>query len=102
MSTENRFTDKISNEETALLPAIEFQGEIRLVERERDIEDACQYLMQQPIVGFDTETRPSFQQGVTYRVSLLQLSSADRCYLFRLNKIPLARPSCGCSHRARC
>ena len=92
MSTENRFTDKISNEQTALLPAIEFHGEIRIVEHEDEIEAACQYLMQQPLVGFDTETRPSFQPGVTYRVSLLQLSSAERCYLFRLNRIPLARP----------
>ena len=92
MSTENIFTDKISNEQTALLPAIEFRGEIRLVEHERDIDEACTYLASQPLLGFDTETRPSFQPGVMYRVSLLQLSSAGRCYLFRLNKIPLAKP----------
>ena len=92
MSTENRFTDKISNEQTALLPAIEFHGEIRIVEHEDEIEAACQYLMQQPLVGFDTETRPSFQSGVTYRVSLLQLSTPQLCFLFRLNKIPFAKP----------
>lgn len=92
MSTENTFIDKISNEQTALLPAIEFRGEIRVVERERDIEAACKYLAEQPLLGFDTETRPSFRPGVMYRVSLLQLSSAERCYLFRLNKIPLAKP----------
>lgn len=39
------------------------------------------------IVGFDTETRPSFQKGVTYRVCLVQLSVGKVCYLFRLNKI---------------
>ena len=44
MSTENRFIDKISNEQTALLPAIEFRGEIRIVEDERDIAAACKYL----------------------------------------------------------
>lgn len=92
MTTVNTFTDKISNEQTALLPAVEFRGEIRIVEHERDIAPACKYLMQQPVVGFDTETRPSFRAGVMYRVSLLQLSSAERCYLFRLNKIPLAKP----------
>ena len=92
MSTENRFTDKISNEQTALLPAIEFHGEIRIVEHEDEIEAACQYLMQQPLVGFDTETRPSFRPGVTFRVSLLQLSTPQLCFLFRLNKIPLAKP----------
>lgn len=92
MATTNTFTDKISNEQTALLPAIEFRGEIRIVEHESDIAAACEYLAQQPLVGFDTETRPSFRPGVTYRVSLLQLSAPDRCYLFRLNKIPLANP----------
>ena len=89
MSTENRFIDKISNEQTALLPAIEFGGEIRIVEDERDIAAACKYLAEQPVIGFDTETRPSFRPGVTFRVSLLQLSSPEVCYLFRLNRIPL-------------
>lgn len=92
MSTENRFIDKISNEQTALLPAIEFRGEIRIVENERDIAAACKYLAEQPVIGFDTETRPSFRPGVTFRVSLLQLSTPTVCYLFRLNKIPLAKP----------
>ena len=92
MSTINTFTDKISNARTALLPAIEFRGEIRIVDHERDIAEACKYLAQQPLLGFDTETRPSFRPGVAYRVSLLQLSSPERCYLFRLNKIPLAKP----------
>lgn len=92
MSTEHPFIDKISNEQTALLPAIEFRGDIRIVERERDIAAACAELAAQPFIGFDTETRPSFRQGVTHRVSLLQLSTPDRCYLFRLNRIPLAKP----------
>ena len=89
MSTENRFIDKISNEQTALLPAIEFRAEIRIVEDERDIAAACKYLAEQPVIGYDTETRPSFRPGVTFRVSLLQLSSPEVCYLFRLNRIPL-------------
>ena len=41
MTTTNNFTDKISNEETAALPAIEFKGEIRIIEHERDIVPAC-------------------------------------------------------------
>lgn len=92
MSTENDFTDKISNEQTAQLPAVEFRGEIRVIEHERDIAAACKYLRRQPVIGFDTETRPSFRPGVMFRVSLLQLSSPEVCYLFRLNKIPLAKP----------
>ena len=92
MTTTNNFTDKISNEETAALPAIEFKGEIRIIEHERDIVPACKFLMKQAVVGFDTETRPSFRPGISYLVSLLQLSTPQLCFLFRLNKIPLAKP----------
>ena len=92
MTTVNNFIDKISNEQTALLPAVEFRGEIHIVEHERDIAAACKTLAEQPVIGFDTETRPSFRPGVTFRVSLLQLSTPTVCYLFRLNKIPLAKP----------
>lgn len=92
MTTVNNFIDKISNEQTALLPAVEFRGEIRIVEHERDIAAACKTLAEQPVIGFDTETRPSFRPGVSFRVSLLQLSTPTVCYLFRLNKIPLAKP----------
>lgn len=92
MSHDKPFTDKISNELTAQLPAIEFPGEIRVIEHERQIAAACKYLSQQPVIGFDTETRPSFRPGVTFRVSLLQLSSPERCYLFRLNRFALIKP----------
>lgn len=92
MTTTNNLSHKITNEETAALPAIEFKGKTEVIEHERDIMPACKYLMQQPLIGFDTETRPSFRVGVTFRVALLQLSTPERCFLFRLNKIPFAKP----------
>ena len=92
MCTKKPFTDKISNEQTAALPAVEFRGEIRIVENASDLAAACDDLLRQPVVGFDTETRPSFRPGVTFRVSLLQLSTPERCYLFRLNKVRLEKP----------
>lgn len=85
------FPANISNDETALLPAIEFGGPISIIDSESQIKEACRYLAGQSIIGFDTETRPSFRAGVTNRVALLQLSSAERSFLFRLNKIPLDR-----------
>lgn len=86
------FEAKIDNEQTSKLSAIEFRGEIRIIDREEQVEEACRYLASQPVIGFDTETRPSFKAGISYRVSLLQLSSEKRCYLFRLNKIALSKP----------
>ena len=40
-----------------------------------------------PVVGFDTETRPSFKKGQRYKISLMQISTDDTCFLFRLNHI---------------
>jgi ribonuclease D len=36
-------------------------------------------------LGFDTETRPTFKKGDQHSVSLLQLSTRDEAFLFRLN-----------------
>ncbi len=82
----------ISNEETAALSALAFEGDIVVVDREEMVEAACCDLAACPIIGFDTETRPSFKAGVTYKVSLLQLSTPTRCYLFRLNKVAFSDP----------
>ena len=72
------FQNSISNEEAALLPAIEFRGPIVVVDSEPRLREACRYLAAQPVIGFDTETRPSFRAGVVNRVALLQLSSPEQ------------------------
>ncbi len=92
MAIEQPYIAKIGNEETAALPAIEFRGKICIVDREEQVEAACRDLAARPMIGFDTETRPSFKAGVSYRVSLLQLSTEQCCYLFRLNRIALSKP----------
>lgn len=92
MEKKHPFQAKIDNQATAELPAIEFQGPITIVDREEQIEQACRDLASWPCIGFDTETRPSFRAGVSFKVSLLQLATPERCYLFRLNRIPLTKP----------
>ncbi|MBR8729027.1 3'-5' exonuclease [Porphyromonas levii] len=49
------------------------------------VEEACNRLKEgNKVLGFDTETKPSFRKGKSYKVSLLQLSSPDFVVLFRL------------------
>ncbi len=55
-----------------------------VVDGDEGLAIACNYLLEQRVVGFDTETRPSFQAGVKHKVALLQLSGGDVCFLFRL------------------
>ena len=79
----------IDKEELAILPLIQFEGEIMLVESKEDYLSSIEYLARQKMLGFDTETRPAFKKGVVYEVALLQLATKDRAFLFRLNKIGL-------------
>jgi ribonuclease D len=61
--------------------------EIVTVDRADAVEQAIEALYASDFIGFDTETRPSFQRGELHTVSLLQLASGTHCYLFRLQKI---------------
>jgi ribonuclease D len=83
------FQPTISKEAIAALPPIEFGGEIVVVDRSEGIDRACDELLKESLLGFDTESRPAFQRGVVNRIALLQLSTTAKCYLFRLNKIRL-------------
>lgn len=73
----------------ARLPQVLFRGKIVLVDNVSDAKKAVNYLTRQPILGIDTETRPSFKKGVTYKVALLQVSTHNICFLFRLCKMGL-------------
>lgn len=77
----------ISKAEIAQMPIVQFPGRIFVIYTETDAEKAVKYLHTQHIVGVDTETRPSFKRGMSHKVALLQIATADTCFLFRLNRI---------------
>lgn len=75
------------------LPRAIFEGKIVVIVSESEAKKVVQHLMKQPLLGFDTETRPTFLKGKTNKVSLLQVCTDNNtCYLFRLCRISL--PSC--------
>jgi ribonuclease D len=82
----------ISKEEIIELPLGQFEGPIYLIDRPEQVEDAVDFLENQPLIGFDTETKPSFRKGEFNHVSLLQLSTANQAFVFRLNKIGFPPP----------
>ena len=69
------------------LPMAKFQGRIVVVLNESEAEKAVNFLLTCNILGIDTETRPSFKKGQQHKVSLLQVSTHDICFLFRLKLI---------------
>ena len=77
----------ISKEGLAALPAAEYKGNIHVVDTPEKLAEALSQIKKAGILGFDTETRPSFRRGVVHKVALIQLSTEDSCYLFRTNKI---------------
>jgi len=79
----------ISKEEINELPLLEFEGRLEVVENLDHASRAIKELSEHKILGFDTETRPSFTKGEVYQVAMLQLASPEATYLFRLNKISL-------------
>lgn len=66
-----------------------------LIDKPEDVAEAVERLKACPVIGFDTETKPSFKKNHANKVALMQLSTDSVCYLFRLNKIgmPLALQS---------
>ena len=72
------------------LPKVVFEGRIVVVLTAAEAEKAVDYLLTQPILGIDTETRPSFKKGRINQVALLQVATHDVCFLFRLNLIGMA------------
>ena len=79
----------VSKEDVTKYPLIDFTGTIHLVETLKDISQFCNTISQANIIGFDTETKPSFKKGVNHDVSLVQLSVDNDVFLFRINKIGL-------------
>ena len=77
--------NKFDKKTIGSLPVARFPGRIITVIAPGETERAVEYLLSQRILGVDTETRPSFKKGRQNTVALLQVSTPDTCFLFRLN-----------------
>lgn len=77
-------SNKLSPEEINALPLMEFRGKISLITTAAEARIAVTELSKAEVLGFDTETRPSFKKGEFYHVALLQLATSERAFLFHL------------------
>ncbi len=82
----NRFSENISKGELNKLPLRAFEGNIVVIENSKQAKTIIPYLKNQDILGFDTETKPSFKKGVRHKVAVLQLATKDEAFIFRLNE----------------
>lgn len=89
MTKKMDFKDQITRDEVALLPREKFTGEIFYIDSFDAFEEFIPELLNESVLGFDTETKPAFKKGVFNEVSLLQLSTSEKAFLLRLNKVGL-------------
>ncbi len=79
----------ISREQLSSLPTVTYPGLIKVVDTAEEALAALEAISRYRVVGFDTETKPSFRKGRTNKVALIQISTGGCCFLFRINKFGL-------------
>ncbi len=94
--SENKFIKCVTPEEIAALPLAAFEGEITVIDGPgKEFDSAIRYLKGKKMLGFDTESRPSFSaRQPHYGVSLLQLSGSERAFLFRVKTLGMLKELC--------
>lgn len=95
-NTDRMYKISLSAEEIEKMPLDAFKGEISVISKPgRAFNEAISYLKKQPVLGFDTETRPVFDARQPSRhVALLQLSGPDRAFLFRIYRLGMPKQLC--------
>ena len=85
MNKKNNYS-KLTNEYINELPLKYFEGDIKIVRTKKELKNACDILKEECILGFDTETRPSFKKGQFFLPSLIQLAGVKSVFIFQLKK----------------
>lgn len=80
-----QYNESVTDDDLKKLPLLQFQGRVMLVDNMRKFHHVIGELRRSEILGFDTETKPSFRKGRRNKVSLLQLADDNNAWLFRLN-----------------
>lgn len=87
------FRISISPEEIGELSLAAFPGEITVIDAaDSHFFAAVRYLRRQRVIGFDTETRPTFSpEQHSSGTAILQLSGKEKAFLFRVQKLGLPK-----------
>ena len=86
-----KYFSNIEDEYVRSLPAMTFPGIITVIDQPSHLDEIKCILKDECVIGFDTETKPTFKKGRFHHVALLQLSTANHAVLIRVNKVPLPR-----------
>ena len=76
---------KLSKNEINALPLIQYEGDIEILTSKDNIQAAINDLKNYDIIGFDTETKPTFVKGPLNPPSIMQLACDDKVYIFQFD-----------------
>lgn len=82
----------MSHDEIMALPLRRYEGPIEVVRDDEKLAAVVKKCKAAKILGFDTESRPSFRPGQSYPVSIIQLATADAAYIIQLKPIKDPQP----------
>lgn len=85
----------LSREEINGLPLLAYGGEVRLVRDAGGLDAALDLLEEDSVLGFDTETRPSFRKGESYPTTLMQIAGSQSVVLIQLSRTPFSERLAG-------
>ena len=85
-------TVTITKEQLAPMPLVEYSSPITVIDTPQAEAEALTRIRRHPVVGFDTETRPSFRKGHPNKVALMQVSTDEESFVFRLNRLGFSQP----------
>lgn len=77
---------RMSKAEISARPMLAYRGPIRLIESQEDLTHAVKQLEKETVLGFDTETRPTFRPHQSYPPAVLQLAGRKIVYLYQLKR----------------
>lgn len=77
----------ISKDDLNKLPIKAYSGPIHVIHDREQVKHVLPMLEVEDILGFDTETRPSFERGVSYPPALLQLATRSDVFIFQLQAL---------------
>ena len=77
----------ISKDELNKLPIRAYDGPIRVINDRDQVASCVKILEEETILGFDTETRPAFERGVSYPPALLQLATRSEVFVFQFQAL---------------
>jgi len=86
MKKKHKFNATITKEEIQQKPLIQFSGNIHLIDGSIEAHNAIEELRKHNFIGFDTETKPTFKKGYKNKIAILQLSTGNDAFIFRLFK----------------